>query len=146
MLKQLRETKHGSANIDDADVPENLRSTVVPPKDEWDVDGLHEERYNWVLDEMIWTFKQLTSDEKEEDNFRSGEIDQLWQALDIDHNPIGEPQKLGDREKHDGVEFYTMVDGPNHTYKVDYDGLKVYHKRIDNGLLLFGKYYRTLWD
>ena len=30
--------------------------------------------------------------------------------------------------------------------KVDRVGLKKHHARIDNGLRLFGKYYRTLWD
>ncbi len=43
MLKQLQETKHGSPLIDDEDVPENLRSTAAPPKEnEWDTDdNLH---------------------------------------------------------------------------------------------------------
>ena len=42
--------------------------------------------------------------------------------------------------------YYQMVDGPNHTYKCDYDGIAVVEKRIDNGFRLFGKYYRGLWD
>jgi len=29
---------------------------------------------------------------------------------------------------------------------IDWDGLKVYNERIDNGTALFGKYYRALWD
>jgi hypothetical protein len=39
-----------------------------------------------------------------------------------------------------------MVDGPNHTAKFDVEGYQAHSKRIDNGLRLFGKYYRGLWD
>ena len=30
--------------------------------------------------------------------------------------------------------------------KVDHEGLDAHNERIKNGLRLFGKYYRTLWD
>ena len=33
MLKQLRNSTHGSPNVDDEDVPEELRSTSAPPKE-----------------------------------------------------------------------------------------------------------------
>ena len=33
MLKQLKATKHGSPFVDDEDVPEHLRSTAAPPKE-----------------------------------------------------------------------------------------------------------------
>ena len=42
--------------------------------------------------------------------------------------------------------FSTMEDGPNHTWKCDYDGMNKVNERINNGLRLFGKYYRGLWD
>jgi len=42
--------------------------------------------------------------------------------------------------------MYEMVDGPNHTYKCDYEGMKEVQKRISNGYRLFGKYYEGLWD
>ena len=57
MLKQLKETKHGAPNVDDEDVPEQLRSTSAPPKDnEWDTDKFHFDRWDWALDEMIYAF------------------------------------------------------------------------------------------
>jgi len=57
MLKQLKETKHGSPNVDDEDVPENLRSTAAPAKEnDWDIDDNHFKRWDWFLDEMIWAF------------------------------------------------------------------------------------------
>ena len=71
MLKQLKETKHGSPYVDDVDVPEELRSTSAPPKsDEWDLDDNHHERWEWVLDEMIWAFEQKTRDDWESDYYR----------------------------------------------------------------------------
>jgi len=30
--------------------------------------------------------------------------------------------------------------------ELDREGLKAHNDRIDNGLKLFGKYFRTLWD
>ena len=32
LIKQLKETKHGSAMVDDEDVPEDIRSTSAAPK------------------------------------------------------------------------------------------------------------------
>lgn len=59
MLKQLKATKHGAPHVDDKDVPKELRSTSTPrKKNDWDVDANHFKRWDWVLDEMIWTFEQ----------------------------------------------------------------------------------------
>lgn len=103
MLKQLKETKHGSPFVDDADVPEELRSTSAPAKEnEWDIDDNHHKRWEWVIDEMIWAFEQNCDD------------------------------TFPDR-------FWT-------DYVYDRDGYKKHEERIDNGILLFGKYYRGLWD
>ena len=64
MLKQLKETKHGSPWTDDEDVPEELRSTNAPPKEnEYDTDDYHHARWDWVMEEMIWAFEQKTRDD-----------------------------------------------------------------------------------
>jgi len=39
-----------------------------------------------------------------------------------------------------------MLEGPNHTMKMDTEGMKIYQARISNGFRLFGKYYEGLWD
>ena len=67
MLRKLQETKHGAPFVDDEDVPLELRSTSAPVLSQDDVDvGVpddnHFKRWDWVLDEMIWTF---TEEEKE---------------------------------------------------------------------------------
>lgn len=133
MLKQLKATKHGAPNVDDDDVPEHLRSTAAKPKEEeWDVDEFHFQRWDYVIDEMIFAFESIV-DESWEEQFYSGKTDWQWKIT----NPE-EP----DREKH----LSEMIEGPNHTLKIDVNGLKVYNDRINNGTRLFGKYFRNLWD
>jgi hypothetical protein len=150
MLKQLKETKHGSPYIDLEDVPEHLRSTTTEDHDDqlcfdfyhenqdekseaWDL--LHK-RWDWVMGEMIFAFEHKL-DDSWEDEFRTGEIDHLWVKLDKTHyNPI--------TQKDEGL--YQMQEGPNHTYKFDYEGYEKVAKRIENGFRLFGKYYSALWD
>jgi hypothetical protein len=55
MLKKLKEHKHGSAYVDNDDVPENLQHPVT---DDPDHDSLIEKRWAYVLDEMIWAFER----------------------------------------------------------------------------------------
>lgn len=150
MLKKLQKNKHGAPYTEDVDVPEHLRSTAAPAKEnEWDTDENHFKRWEWILAEMIWAFEQLV-DEDNDDQFYSGESDILWQAIDSDGNPVGKPHRLEDRPDDLGENkshlCYRLVDGPNHTQIWDMEGMKNHHKRIDNGLRLFGTYYRGLWD
>ena len=137
MLKQLKKDKHGSPYVDDDDVPELLRSTNAPPKEnEWDIDDMHHARWDYVIDEMIWAFEQL-SDPDHEEKFSSGECDYYFEKLDEKtYNPIsGKMESLSQ-----------MKEGPKHTFKTDYDALKKHHERIQNGTRLFGKYFQNLWD
>ena len=132
MLKQLKKDKHGSPSVDDEDVPEELRSTAAPAKEnEWDTDENWFKRWDWVMDEMIFAF-ECKLDDSWEEAFREGEID--WKTVPSAWDENGKPT------------MYSMEDGPNHTYKCDYDGMKVVQDRIQNGFRLFGKYYQGLWD
>jgi hypothetical protein len=138
MLKQLKEKQHGAGYVDDEDVPEGigLRSTEALPKEnEWDTDSNHFERWNWVMNEMIFAF-ECKIDDSWEDAFREGEIDMLWVPVDVHGNEVP-------RGEH---KYFQMKDGPKNTYKCDYDGMKVVQNRIDNGFRLFGRYYQNLWD
>jgi len=132
MLKQLKKDKHGSPSVDDEDVPEELRSTAAPAKEnEWDTDENWFKRWDWVMDEMIFAF-ECKLDDSWEDALREGTID--WKTVPSAWDENGKPT------------LYSMEDGPNHTYKCDYDGMKVVQERIQNGFRLFGKYYQGLWD
>ena len=129
MLKQLKATKHGSPHADDDDVLEglNLRSTEAAPKEnEWDTDSNHFQRWDWILDEIIWTFTQLHPDTDWESQYHSGEHDMQWKKLE---NGLSE-----------------MITGPKDTHVFDSEGYSAHSRRIDNGLRLFGKYFRAMWD
>lgn len=128
MLLQLKERKQGAPFVDDEDVPEHLRSTNAPPKEnEWDTDDNHFNRWDYVLDEMIFAFESIEGGANQdwEDQFTTGEYDYHFKKQDDDTS--------------------LMVQGPNHTAKTDWDGQKVYAKRVSNGFRLFGKYYESLW-
>ena len=146
MLKQLRDTKHGSPQVDPDDLPEYMRTTTTEDwdsqsvfdfynekqSDGYDIDGYDvHKKWEWVLNEMIFAFEHLVDDEWENE-FSSGEHDLIHVPCEWDEN--GKPK------------LYTMEHGPNHTYKCDYDGLFKVHERMGNGFRLFGKYFRHLWD
>lgn len=118
MLIQLKATKHGFGFIDDEDVPKHLRSIYAFPDEPWEWDKNAEARYEWVLDEMIWAFTQL-ADDNSEDKF-------------FDHSAVDEKEK--------------DIMSQMNRIKIDHEGLKAHNDRINNGLKLFGKYFRTLWD
>ena len=93
MLKQLKETKLGSHYVEDEDVPEHMRyGDPNNMGDNW----VHY-KWEWVLNELIWTFEQLSKDDDK-------------------------------------------------SYTLDSVKFQEYNDRINNGLRLFGRYYRGLWD
>jgi len=140
MLKQLKEKKHSSAIVDLEDVPEDMRTTETEDWDDqltfdfykendlhgWNKRGydIHD-RWDWVLDEMIFAFESKLDDSWQE-QFTSGKSDH--QLLQLEN------------------EMSEMIDGPNHTKFYDWKGMEKYEERIQNGFRLFGKYYQTLWD
>lgn len=77
MLKQMKATKHGSPGVEDTDVPEELRSTAAPAAAEYDIDGKWHDRWEWVLNEMIWAFEQIVNENNDS------------QFFDHSKNPIG---------------------------------------------------------
>ena len=59
MLKQLKETKHGAPMVDMKDVPKELRATkaqISKYGKNGDTDPKFFERWDYVLDEMIYAF------------------------------------------------------------------------------------------
>ena len=128
MLKQLKKTKHGAPYVDPKDVPKHLqpKKQTKKQKDNGETDSTHFERWDWVLDEMIFAFETKVDDGRWEDQFETGESDLQWKKLE------------------DGN--YQMVEGPEHTKVYDWEARKVYEERISNGFRLFGKYYNNLWD
>jgi hypothetical protein len=131
MLKQLNAEKHGAPHVDDEDVPMELQAWTSPSKDEYDTDGNHFARWDWVMNEMIFAFECKVDDTWQE-KFSSGE-----------HDMKSVPCKWDENDK---PTLYNFEKGPNDTYKCDYEGMREVQKRITNGFRLFGKYYENLWD
>jgi hypothetical protein len=70
MLVQLRDTKHGAPMVDMKDVPKELRATkkqLDAYNKNGDSDPKFFERWDWILDEMIWAFEQKCRDDWMED-------------------------------------------------------------------------------
>lgn len=91
LLVELKKVKNGSPYVDIEDVPENLRYSETEKYDNqltldfYNEDGIEKiecdihARWNWVLDEMIWAFEKLNSDDtwwnfthEEADRVRNG--------------------------------------------------------------------------
>jgi len=101
MLLQLKANNHGYFSSDPEDAPNIGKGEKT---DYGNSDTLAIDRYNYIMDEMIWTFDQLANHD-------------------------------------DTLSFYDLE---KDVY--DYEGSKKYNNRIENGLRLFGRYYRGLWD
>lgn len=118
MLKQLRDTKHGSPKVDDFDCPQHLWSTQAEPKEsEYDTDSNWHLRWDYVLQEMIWAFEQ--------------ELDEDAQAKFFDYSQV------------DTTLHWTLQ---HKDLKIDEAGLNHWEHRKQQGFKLFGKYYQALWD
>ena len=86
-LVKLKNTAHGWFLVDNKDVPSRLRDDGTPDS----IEAYTERKWNWVMDEMIWSFEQVLSQKAETDK-------------------------------------------------------RTRENRIKHGLILFGKYYRCLWN
>lgn len=75
MLVKLKQIKHGSPFVEFEDVPEELRPSAEEIKNikVGEVDDNFHERWNYVLDKMIYSFRRYSEDWEEEhysnDNF-----------------------------------------------------------------------------
>lgn len=90
LVKYYRNFTNGTFSVDDDDLPEDLKHTPQ----------YSEDRNNYVLDAIIWSFEQIV-------------------------------------ENNDGTQV--LVDGGS------MNEAHVHEVQINNGLRLFGKYFRSLW-
>ena len=121
MLKQLKESKHGSPMVDMKDVPKELRATkkqLDACAVTGDVDPYFFDRWNWVMDEMIWAFEQKCRDGWESDYYEYENDPTKTEGLGLGLKLVWE----------------------------DPEGREAHQKRMTNGFRLFGKYYENLWD
>ena len=126
LIKQLRETTHSYAAIDKEDVPQELHQT-------YGTQGEHTEKYSvqayeWVLNEIEWAMNEISNENKNEPKMYK-------HVGDIEFGEIDESTGLGEI-KSLGVERIHEMEEPN----------RQYHKRIQQGCVLFGKYFQNLWS
>lgn len=138
-LLKLKESKHG--------IPVEF---AVVGGESWDnqqsfdfytetVDSAYEEKIKqWyeILDKMIWAFGEIIRDKEE--NFHYGTIPnfKFKKTGQTMLNPL--TNKI--------EELSELVDPDPNGHFFDMDGYVLYQDRIQEGLELFGKYYRSLWD
>lgn len=136
LLKQLKEQKNGAPFVEYEDVPKTLRPSKkeLASMQDGDTDVYWFERWDWVLNEIIFAFSSCNSDWQDE--FTSGVI--KYKTVPIDEN--------GNKVDKKYATLYRFEEEADSTYKIDYEGMKKYQKRISNGYRLFGKYYECLWS
>ena len=118
LLQKMQDDKQGSPHVDDADVPEHLRSTAVADKEnDWDIDENWHLRWDYVLDEMLWSMQQIAADDSESQFY--------------DHSAVDESKGIMQQVN---------------AIKIDTEGLKAHQERIQKGCELFGKYFQALWS
>jgi hypothetical protein len=140
MLVQLKATKHG--------IPGDLVNDVGGEDyaDQASFDFYKEthdeswnkgaERWDDILDKMIWSFGQIAYEDYDA-QYHHGDAKYDWIITDRTYpNPItGVPEPT-----------YQMVDKNPDEHWYDHVGHKLHEERIQEGLDLFGKYFRSLWD
>jgi hypothetical protein len=92
--------------------------------------------WDLVIDKMIWSFQQLCLEDYEQ-LYHHGKVDYDWVKTD---DQIFNP--LSGKMEH----TFRMVDKNPEDHWYDYNGHILHEQRIQEGLELFGKYYRNLWD
>jgi len=94
MLKQLKATKHGAPWVAVADVPKELRPTKKQLMD-YQKDGTTDpkffERWNWVLDEMIYAFDSKAN---KDDVYMRFDIKTQREAMDTEQERISNGFRL----------------------------------------------------
>ncbi len=119
LLEKLKEQKQSSPNVEDCDVPEALKSTSAPEKEqEYDIDQNWHLRWQYVMDEMLFAMRSIANHHFDRDSF-------------YDYSEVDKSKGI--------LEQFKAI-------KCDHEGLGLYNKRVQKGCELFGKYFQSLWS
>ena len=139
MLVQLKATKHGvpsefcEVGGEDYSEQDSFDFYKETHDESWEIAS---KKWDEILDKMIWSFQQLTIDDYN-DKYHHGNSEYDWVKSDKTFaNPI-----TGKVEP-----TWQMVDKNPDEHYFDAEGLQLHEERIQEGLDLFGKFYRSLWD
>lgn len=139
-LLQLKQTKHGipSEFINDVggeewDEQQSFDFYIESHNEAWEEGA---KRWDEALDKMIWAFYQIAYEDYN-DKYHHGKGEYDWIKSDKTFpNPV-----TGKIEA-----TFQMVDKDPDAHWYDAEGHKLHEDRIQEGLELFGKYFRSLWD
>ena len=139
-LLQLKQTKHGIPNdfVEDVggekyDTQQSFDFYVESHDEAWEIGA---KRWDEALDKMIWAFHQIGFEDYSE-KYHHGKMNMDWIETDKTYpNPV-----TGKVEP-----TYQMVDKNPDEHWYDAEGHKLHEERVQEGLDLFGKYFRALWD
>jgi hypothetical protein len=139
-LIQLKNTKHGVPGEFTGRVGGDFDNNLVfdfIKEDDAEVFNQLCDSWDDVLDKMIWSFLQLSIEDDYENKYHHGKMETDWVESDYTYtDPI-----TGKIEK-----TYQMVDKNPEEHWFDQIGSQEHEKRIQEGLDLFGKHFRDLWD
>ena len=137
LLLQLRQSKHGVPN-------EFIRHIGGDLDNNYCFDFVNDDENNvfdqlcgkWeeTLDKMIWSFQQVV-DDSYDSKYHHGRMKLGWKPIEITNPTTGNVSNA-----------YEMVDENPGEHWYDHVGHELHEERIQEGLELFGKYYRNLWD
>jgi len=138
-LLQLKSTKHGVPNefveVGGEDYSSQLSFDFYTEthKEAWDIGA---KRWDDVLDKMIWSFYQIAYVDMDK-LYHHGKVDYSWIKSDTKFlNPITNKTE----------DTFKMVENSTSTHWYDAEGARVHMERIQEGIELFAKPYRSLWD
>jgi len=137
LLLQLKKSKHGvpSGLVDriGGDMDNNLCFDFIQ-EDENEVFDKLCDQWDEILNKMIWSFQQIV-DDSYDSKYHHGHMKLGWKPIEITNPTTGNVEKA-----------YEMVDENPGEHWYDHIGRNLHEDRIQEGLELFGKYYRNLWD
>ena len=138
-LLQLKATKHGvPQEFADVGGEQHLEQQSFDFYEESNSESFEVgiKRWDEVLDKMIWSFEQILKGDYD-DLYHHGKAEYDWKETDkLYPNPL-----TGKMEA-----TFQMVDKNPNRHWYDSEGHQLHEERIQEGLDLFGKYYRNLWD
>lgn len=157
MLKQLKETKHGSPYVDQEDLPPELRLTKREKKvfdegywnkklkaSEEEIEAASKKfhaQWDWIMDQMIWSFEQqLDEDEGRKYYYEPYASEEELEADMKDDTIIHEDGTITKEPPLLSKEWRREMG------KLNVEKHKAYAERKQLGFTLFGKYFQSLWD
>jgi hypothetical protein len=136
-LIQLKHTKHGvpSNFVNDSAEDYHSQATFEFMKD--DKDEVFQkgcDKWEETLDKMIWSFQQIVFEDYDS-KYHHGDMKIGWKPISVPHPITGIVE-----------EMHEMVDENPGEHWYDIVGHQLHEERIQEGLELFGKHLRDLWD